>query len=90
MPSISAVPGPAPGAEHSGYPCRRQLVALSTSGAILKALSLFPLKVCALAQARVLPMGFGRLCPWGWLLTVLLCQQTAAGPGAALGRVRLS
>lgn len=90
MPSISAVPGPVPGAEHSGFPCRWQLVALSTSGAILKALSLFLLKVCALAQAHVLPMSSGRLCPWGWLLPVLLCQQTAAGPGAALGRVRLS
>lgn len=90
MPSTSAVPGPVPGAEHCGYACRWQLAAFSTPGAILKALSLFPVKVCALAQAHMLPMGFGRLCPWGWLLTVLPCQQTAAGPGAALGRIRLS
>lgn len=64
---VSAQLSAVPGAEHSGHPCRWQLLALSTSGAILKALSLFPLKVCALAEGQGLPMGFGRLCPWGWL-----------------------
>lgn len=81
------VPGPVPGAEHSGYPYRWQLVSLSTSGATLKALSF---KGVCLGSDPCASHGFWQLCPWAWLLTALLCLQTAAGPGAALSHVRLS